>query len=411
MQPHSPILKALAKLYCGAQSGRTGQAERGFSQDYRKLLKAAGCLDGEPLAQAENDLREAERLSQRSLEIVTPKRDTTLIERIVLHRDGGEAWLFGYLGEPSPTQKRDDLADLFKVFAQEPAPTLWQAAWETWCQTLAANACHGRSVKPFSRDDLDGSRELLTLLIKLLHWQGESLIRFASCLLCGDSKHLEKHQANLETCLRQISNSRITKFEDIGLLEEPRQVWVHGALRLNFPEGDLHTAWLHGPVALSERDLQRATAIHCDASRLLTVENKATFLELSKKRDDVLLVQTSYPGSATLTLLARLSGSLPCWHFGDSDPAGFDILRDLRARTGRRFQPLHMGYRPAPTVVENWLTEKDQSLLKRLLADRQMEDCHMELLKLLSTGNRGLYEQEMLGLPPLPSWPYYPTEG
>ncbi|MFN7139458.1 MAG: hypothetical protein ACK4UN_08975, partial [Limisphaerales bacterium] len=33
---------------------------------------------------------------------------------------------------------------------------------------------------------------------------------------------------------------------------------------------------------------------------------------------------------------------LEFWHFGDSDDAGFDILRVLRQKSGRDFKPLHM---------------------------------------------------------------------
>jgi hypothetical protein len=49
-----------------------------------------------------------------------------------------------------------------------------------------------------------------------------------------------------------------------------------------------------------------------------------------------------YPGSGTLKLLQRLAAELEFWHFGDSDEAGFDILRVLREMSGRNFQPLHM---------------------------------------------------------------------
>jgi hypothetical protein len=55
-----------------------------------------------------------------------------------------------------------------------------------------------------------------------------------------------------------------------------------------------------------------------------------------------LLVHTSYPGSGTLKLLHRLAPEIEFWHFGDSDEAGFDILRVLREESGRDFKSLHM---------------------------------------------------------------------
>ena len=80
-----------------------------------------------------------------------------------------------------------------------------------------------------------------------------------------------------------------------------------------------------------------------------------------------LLVCTSYPGSGTVELLKKLPSQLEFWHFGDSDQAGFDILRVIREKTGREFRPLHMEIGRIP------------------------------------------FEQESLGRPPLRFWPFYPV--
>jgi len=71
-------------------------------------------------------------------------------------------------------------------------------------------------------------------------------------------------------------------------------------------------------------------------------EHETTFHELAKLQSGELLIQTSFPGSATVALIRSLPATLEWWHFGDSDPAGFEILRVLRERTGRDFRPLHM---------------------------------------------------------------------
>ena len=64
-------------------------------------------------------------------------------------------------------------------------------------------------------------------------------------------------------------------------------------------------------------------------------------------------------------LLQRLPDEMEFWHFGDSDEAGFDILRVLREKSGRNFQPLHMQRGRIP------------------------------------------FEQESLGRPKLKNWPFY----
>ncbi len=64
---------------------------------------------------------------------------------------------------------------------------------QAYCHKLEAAALRGETIAPFSREDLDGNSELLGLIPKLLAWHSkgeESLLRFASCVLCGDSKRL-----------------------------------------------------------------------------------------------------------------------------------------------------------------------------------------------------------------------------
>ncbi len=99
---------------------------------------------------------------------------------------------------------------------------------------------------------------------------------------------------------------------------------------------------LQGAFRLAQSDIERAEEITTTASRCLTVENETSFHELAKLCSGELLIQTSYPGSGTLALVRRLPVNLEFWHFGDSDEAGFDILRDLREKSVRDFKSLHM---------------------------------------------------------------------
>ena len=127
-----------------------------------------------------------------------------------------------------------------------------------------------------------------------------------------------------------------------SIIPNPRSVLAHGPLPLKLDGEWLDFGRLRGAFRLSQSDIERVEAIHTAAVRFLTVENETSFHELAKLRPGVLLIQTSFPGSATLALLRRLPATLEFHHFGDSDEAGFAILRDLRERSGRDFQALHM---------------------------------------------------------------------
>lgn len=402
------VLKVFAARYRTSTVGRTGVSGGDYTLDFLELLRAGGIeksADGRRLG--EDRLRVACHLSQGLLSLDTHSRDEKLILRVRLTRDGGEAWLFTHLDETSPTEERQQLAALFESYANTDVPDVWRESWQEWCARLAAQAQQGGSVQPFARDDPAACRELVTVTARVLGWQGESLLRFASCLICGSSKRLKQLESALEKTLAQITGGTIKSLKDLGLIENPRRVLLHGPLRLELPGGTLDLGLLTGPVMLSETDIRLASAIHTAALRVLTVENETTFLELAKTNRDTLLIHTSFPGRAVLALLERLPPDTPLHHFGDTDPAGFDILRDLRERSGRAIQPFHMNFRF--TDDSETLTRDDLRTLDNLLAHPLMHDCHEQLRAMLNAGRKGDFEQETLGRPALPEWPFYPV--
>jgi hypothetical protein len=131
------------------------------------------------------------------------------------------------------------------------------------------------------------------------------------------------------------------------------------------------------------------------------VENESVFLELAKRRTGLLLVQTSFPGAATRLLFERFPADLECRHFGDSDPAGFDVLRDLREKTGRAFRPVAMRFRPMAGAPP--LTEDERKVIARLLGSDTVADVHGELRAMLEAGTKGDFEQESVGLDGAPA--------
>lgn len=400
----APVIQTLAALYRRSQAGRTGQASNDFTADFRDLLKAAQATDGDARERAVHDLLAAVHVSNGRLSLDVNPRDENLIRLVRLSRTGGEQWLFDHLGEPSPSRQRETLAALFSAAPQTETPARWGPQWQTWCQTLADKALRGESISPFSRDDLDDNRELLRILVRLLSWEGESYLRFASCAICGDSKTLGKREGALVACLEQITGGAVVALDDLGLLPTPRRVVLHGPLVLKTRGGTMNLGLLRGPVLISELDLNSVVDVQCTALRVLTVENDTTFHELSKRNSETLLIQTSFPGRAVLHLLRLLPDELPSYHFGDTDPAGYDILRDLRERAGRPFLPLHMGFRDKPG--SRALLSHEPALLERLLTNPAMADCHAAMRAMKDAARAGDFEQESLGVPQ-GEWPFY----
>lgn len=151
-----------------------------------------------------------------------------------------------------------------------------------------------------------------------------------------------KLRGKLGRLLEDITSGKFRSLDDLGIMPNPRFVLLSGPLRLRLDGQWLDLGRLHGSFRLAQEDVERAEDIATSAHRCLTVENETSFHELAKLQSGELLIQTSHPGSGTLKLLQPLPAKMEFWHFGDSDAAGFDILRVLREHSGRDFQPLHM---------------------------------------------------------------------
>jgi hypothetical protein len=386
----TPILHVLAGLFRKSKAGARG-ASRDFIIDYEKLLRAANAADGDEREAAETGLRLAERESMGALVIDrAPRSGIPRSVRIV--RESGEAWLFSNLGAAAPTDERRELAGFFKRTAAIPVPEKWLAAWQQWFESLAQRALAGESIQPFQRGDDPGNAYLANALAGILAWQGESLIRYASAVICGDSKRLESLESRLLVALGAICGA--ASLEDFGIFHKPRTVTLHGPLVLGFKDHRIDFSCLPGPVSLSEINLMAVSTVDTSARICLTVENEDVFFELAKRNPGVLLVLSGYPGSAVRRLLRLLQSGIQCHHYGDTDPSGFDILRDLREKTGRPIRPLMMHPRTGSGSPQ--LTLHEQQMLARLLDSPFMQDMQAGLQSMLEGGSKGIFEQEAI---------------
>ncbi|MEI7728626.1 MAG: Wadjet anti-phage system protein JetD domain-containing protein [Verrucomicrobiota bacterium] len=399
---YSPVLQTLVAQYTRSKAGRTGAVDRDWLMDFRALLRLAGCEDGEARVQAVCDLEMAER--KGVIQVERHRRDRELIERIRLPL-AQEAALFTLLGLLSPTHRRQEFSRQFALARYAAVPEPWRERWQTFCREYELAALQGTVTTPFSCDDPAGNAELLELLPKLLAWPGESLLRFASCVLCQDSKRLEQLSGRLAAALQQLSHGEIASLDDLGLVENPRTVLLHGPLRLDLRGQWLDLGRLRGASRISQMDIEAAALVEINARRCITIENETSFHELAKLQCGDLLIQTSYPGSGTRALLQRLPDVLEYWHFGDADADGFAILNQLRTITGKPFRSLHMRFRAEPCGPK--LLPDDLRKLQKMIKSDSLGPERVELEAMLAAGHKGAFEQESLGRPVLAQFPFY----
>ncbi|HBJ86688.1 MAG TPA: hypothetical protein DDZ88_23095 [Verrucomicrobiales bacterium] len=362
-------LQKLHEEWMVARKRRITTSVRPFRRDWDKLLEGAGIRSAEDQQTA---LREAARLSQ--LRLIPFKAKPRYIDKIEVPLES-EAWLHAQFGTQTGANAQQRALAVVNRWAAQTHPSLPEV-WKELCSRLEAEFRSPRVVEPFRWLEADRVDELLGLLFHLtsLEWPEGTLIRDASTQLGQGSKYLEMQQSFIERALEQLFG-RETPLEALGIQTSNSVLHYCGPLVLHFAD-HAKPLDLRFESTLSVAELERATHITTTAERLLTVENrKTTFLQLTRADAprSTLIVATSFPTQAVKLLMQKLPRELPHHHFGDTDATGWDILRKLREVFSRAVQPFHMRWRPKPNAPR--LTQRDQQILSRLLADPRMADC------------------------------------
>lgn len=384
-----------------ARKRRVTASVRSFRRVWEDLLDDAGLKSAEDRQAA---LREAEKLPQLKLHRFKGRPHIVLKIEVPLE---SEDWLHAQFGSKAGSEVQSSALEVVEHWATKAHPLLPEA-WEMLMSRLKTEFSIPRAVEPFRWMETQRVNELLGLLYALTsrEWPEGTLIRDASDQIRQDSKYLEAQHTLIERALALLFG-RETPLEALGIQTSNSVLHFAGPLVLHF-DGKIKTNEMRYETSLAAAELAHALSVSTTARRLLTVENyKTTFRQLVRAdaSRSTLIVATSFPSEAVRLLLKKLPPDLPHHHFGDTDPAGWDILRKLREVTSRTVHPFHMCWQTKAKAAP--LSQRDHLVLARLLASPSMEDCHPALEAMRAAGNKGSFEQESWGVPELEGWPFY----
>ena len=402
MIPPPPWLAEFHRQWLRARGARPLPATSPFSRSWDDLLDASNLHSAELRHHA---AREALQLASSGLLSLTRGRHQLSIIRIRLPITS-EPWLRGLFNSQAPADALSASLDIVASFQSTPHP-LFPDEWPHWCASLATAFSAGRPLRPCHWKNPDTLRAFLSLFFDLTStpWPPATLVRDADITLGRPTKTIERHHRALAAALSSLTG-KPTPLESLGLISSNSRLLFDGPLTLTFPDGArIHSDALRHGITITAADLARASSITTSASRIISVENhKTSFLHLAARNAprDSLIIATSFPTKAVRLLLSSLPPSLPHWHFGDTDPAGFLILRQLRSLSPRHVAPWLMDWidNPQSPPLSAW----DRRTLDDLLASPLMLDCHPDLLRIRAANRKGAFEQEARSpLPPFPS--------
>ncbi len=215
----------------------------------------------------------------------------------------------------------------------------------------------------------------------------ELMEREFSISLFGDSKYFEK-------TLKSSVCAQLLKFSPYGegichsiepkqrntailscyqIEQNPSYIYMKGNGAIRFADGTVMRLSANYPMAISSTVISQIQEIIVQSDTVMTIENLTTYHRM--KTDGRFLVYLSgYHNNAKTQFLTKLAegNSIADWqHFGDIDPDGFAILRNLIQKTYLPFQPVHMS---VTELLENQNCWKPLTVHDRKKAEQFVKD-------------------------------------
>jgi hypothetical protein len=305
-----------------------------------------------------------------------------------------EEQFFTAMGVLAPAAERQALVDSLTARLHELDGTPHAESWKEYLIEASENAHEGRAIEGLPNDRALHDDVIAGMLAVIRNSGPVSLRRLGSVQL-NDSKKLALRRASIERLMEAFLPLELANLEAWQVEDTAPMVRFFGPLGVELT-GEVWAGPLssESPYTLSEQTLARAMRLSTGALRCISIENQDTFQDAIAAGCKDLLIQTSYPSRSVVRLLQMLPPSVALFHWGDTDPWGFDILRSLRQRTGKRVQALHMAYRPWPDGKK--LNGREYAMIERMLTDPLLQDIRPELEAMKRAGNKGKFEQESL---------------
>lgn len=227
--------------------------------------------------------------------------------------------------------------------------------------------------KPQYSADLVKLEQILKVLAEVENVEEEVFIRNFSIRVLGDSKAFKKIKTSVVSILCKYGEyaDKDHVLENLNIVNNPGYVYAKGNGRITVSGQVIDFGSLDGDLGLSSALLDNIESVQVYASKVITIENLTTFNSYVDK-DAFVIYLGGYHNSIRRKLIRKIheqNPDLAYFHYGDIDAGGFNILLDLRAKTGISFAPYNMDVATLEKYKDytKKLTENDKSRLKNLL--------------------------------------------
>ena len=233
---------------------------------------------------------------------------------------------------------------------------------------------------------------ILKLLKYVLENNSDIMERELSVAVLGDTKLFEKSYksricSNIEeygefdlSALDKKEKEKVI-LEEYQVFSNPSYVFFKGNIDIHYIDGSSISVTPDNPIAILSEAIAQIEMIKVNSNRIVTVENLTSYNRMNDNKSTFIYL-SGYHNTAKQRFLKKIAennSGVSWFHFGDIDPDGYFILKNLVEKTGISFVPLYMdvkqliNYRQYCKPLEKNDMVKANSLLKVHFYDEVME--------------------------------------
>lgn len=198
---------------------------------------------------------------------------------------------------------------------------------------------------------------ILKLLKYVLGNNSDIMERELSVAVLGDTKLFEKsyksricsiieEYGELELDLSVLDKKEKEKaiLEEYQVFSNPSYIFFKGNVDIYYVDGNSISVTPDNPIAILSEAIARIEMIKVNSNRIVTVENLTSYNRINDNKSTFIYL-SGYHNTAKQRFLKKIAennSGISWFHFGDIDPDGYYILKNLVEKTGIAFVPLYM---------------------------------------------------------------------
>lgn len=198
---------------------------------------------------------------------------------------------------------------------------------------------------------------ILKLLKYVLGNNSDIMERELSVAVLGDTKLFEKsyklricsiieEYGELELDLSVLDKKEKEKaiLEEYQVFSNPSYIFLKGNVDIHYVDGNSISVTPDNPIAILSEAIVRIEMIKVNSNRIVTVENLTSYNRINDNKSTFIYL-SGYHNTAKQRFLKKIAennSGVSWFHFGDIDPDGYYILKNLIEKTGISFVPLYM---------------------------------------------------------------------